>query len=194
MADVYEVRWTHSKGGTALVNGELTATAVLWLPVIVANAERITRAVGKMREKALADVENGEKAYPPTLLEFEAMCLGPKEHWEHRNVRRGGERARAAITAQPAKPETITTEIGKMRAGAAEDRPGRRAIYSAGCGPLEHDRAIADGRTQGKTMYEINMQACARNGWTEHDEEMWRHNAHVCGTRPYPEKHGPDGR
>lgn len=126
--------------------------------------------------------------WPPTPAEFiaEAEAGAPEPQELER-----------ALQYMPKRPEPKV--LGKAAHDANEHfkktgKSGlRRCVFSQHYGPAEYQRDLARAREVGNSLYDVDMNAKGRNGWTEDDEKQWRLSMMNLGysNRMYPKGHEP---
>lgn len=80
MAGLYETQWTMRAGESPIgPGGSLTEFAERWVAVLLHNETKIAVGIAGMKRMALADLKAGKRAWPPTPIEFQALCDGALE-------------------------------------------------------------------------------------------------------------------
>lgn len=127
--------------------------------------------------------------WPPSPAEFvaEAKVSKPEAHQAYKPL------------PKPApNPELTAKAMQGLRDEAKRLGRKTRCLYSPGYTEVEYQRDLAAARTEGRSLYDVDMAAMAKNGWTEQDEENWRAAGLKLGlklgwsiSRLYPRGHEP---
>lgn len=167
MIEVYGKEW-YRNYGKSIENGEITSTARTWLGAFNA------ASLSAMDIKAgLQNLAMREHTFPPSLPEFIALCRPAKPEAPPALWQRAYEADQERKALPP--PKAPTPEVSQTLKDATKPgKRGRRCIFSPGYGWDEYRKDLAKAKADGRSAYEVDMEACGRNGWTEADEEHVR--------------------
>lgn len=151
--------WTSRYGVAAFTeDGGLTEGGAHWSEALAdLSLDAVAAGLAAMREAGAG--------WFPTVPAFRELCrkAGPSQRPEHQPYR-----------ALP-RPEPDPALASRYRAEAkAAARETKRCVFSPGYGPAEYERDLAEAQAAGRSLYDVDMAAKARNGWTEEDEVRHR--------------------
>lgn len=192
MQERYGGAWTHSFGYSTF-QGQLGPVAAAWLRTF--NDEGITPEMIAEALKGMLQPPVAKKH--PNLPEFLQAC---KRHGKP-EVPAIWARAYEEDRKREAQPKPQKSQVGtgvlEKALKAAMDHNGKRALFSKGYGWDEYRADCRKAAEEGRPLYEVDMEAMARNGWTEEDEaryrEAWLSLPGQTVHTLYPVKHAPDG-
>ena len=178
-----------------------------WLRKYPADTE-LTRLAREEWRESLAKIANekirhglercrDELKFPPTIAEFREMATDgdkPKEHFEHERIKSLGEEWRQAKALPMPKPDPERVKAALNTARNTVGAGGRRNVLVGGENHTDYLRHLAEGKAKGETLYQTDMRLMARNGWTEADEEKYRHHAAAIGRSVYLPGHDQRGK
>ena len=155
--------WTSRYGVAAFTDdGGLTEGGAHWSEALAdLSLDAISAGLTAMRDAGAN--------WFPTVPAFRELCRRsvPSTRPEHQPYR--------ALPRPEPNPEVATRYRAQVKAAARESH---RCVTSPGYGLAEYERDIAEAQREGRSLYDVDMAARARNGWTEEDEV--RHRAAWC--------------